>query len=186
MVVQEHKTRREYPDITITLTVNNKDYTLKVKPYERLIDVLRYKLKLTSVKEGCGRGECGSCVVIMDGKLVPSCLIPAYRANKSSILTLEGLAPEGKIHAIQKAFIDTLGVQCGFCFPGVILTTKYLLDKTPEPTDEQIKDMLDGQLCRCGSYLRFIEAVKLAIKYIKEGKIYFDLKEAGPGRIIER
>lgn len=186
MSVQEQKTKQEYPDITITLTVNNKNYTLKVKPYERLIDVLRYKLKLISVKEGCGRGECGSCVVIMDGKLVASCLVPAYRANKSNILTLEGLAPEGKIHAIQKAFIDTLGVQCGFCFPGVIIATKYLLDKIPEPTDEQIKDMLDGQLCRCGSYPRFIEAVKLAVKYIKEGKIYFDLKEVGVGKIVER
>lgn len=176
---------REYPDITITLNVNGKDYRISVKPYERLIDVLRYKLGFTSVKEGCGRGECGSCVVIMDGKLVPSCLILAYRANGSKIITLEGLAPEGKIHAIQKAFVDTLGLQCGFCFPGVILAAKYLLDRNPDPTDEDIKDALEGQLCRCGSYLRFIKAVKLAVKYIKEGKIYFDVKEVFPGRIVE-
>ncbi|WFO75220.1 (2Fe-2S)-binding protein [Desulfurococcaceae archaeon MEX13E-LK6-19] len=181
----ESKSQQEYPDITITLNVNGKDYTITVKPYERLIDVLRYKLGLTSVKEGCGRGECGSCVIIMDGKLVPSCLIPAYRANGSKILTLEGLAPEGKLHAIQKALIDTLGMQCGFCFPGVILATKYLLDRIPDPTDEDIKDILEGQLCRCGSYLRFIKAVKLAVKYIKEGKIYFDVKEAEPGKILE-
>ncbi len=168
---------REYPDIAIRLNVNGRDYVVTVKPYERLIDVLRYKLGFTSVKEGCGRGECGACVVLMDGKLVPSCLVLAIRANGSKIVTLEGLAPEGKLHAIQKAFLDTLGVQCGFCFPGVIIATKYLLDRVSDPGDEDIKNYLEGQLCRCGSYLRFIKAVKLAVKYIKEGKIYFDLKE---------
>ncbi|MCD6488911.1 MAG: (2Fe-2S)-binding protein [Desulfurococcales archaeon] len=163
--------------MAIRLNVNGRDYVVTVKPYERLIDVLRYKLGFTSVKEGCGRGECGACVVLMDGKLVPSCLVLAIRANGSKIVTLEGLAPEGKLHAIQKAFLDTLGVQCGFCFPGVIIATKYLLDRVSDPSDEDIKNYLEGQLCRCGSYLRFIKAVKLAVKYIKEGKIYFDLKE---------
>jgi len=167
----------KYPDIEISLNVNGKDYKVKVKPYERLLDVLRYKLGFTGVKEGCGRGECGACVVLMDGKLVPSCLVLAVRANGSKILTVEGLAPEGKLHAIQKALLDTYAVQCGFCFPGVILAIKALLDRNPNPTDEEIKDALSGQLCRCGSYLRFIKAVKLAAQYIREGKEYFDESE---------
>ncbi|MCD6428460.1 MAG: (2Fe-2S)-binding protein [Desulfurococcales archaeon] len=169
--------KEEYPYVTIKLNVNGKDYEVPVRPYERLIDVLRYKLGLTSVKEGCGRGECGACVVIMDGKLVPSCLVLAIRANNRKIITLEGLAPEGKIHAVQKAFLDTLSVQCGFCLPGVILATKWLLDRNPNPSDEEIKEVLGGHLCRCGSYLRFIKAVKLAVKYLQEGKVYFDIEE---------
>ncbi|OYT51451.1 MAG: (2Fe-2S)-binding protein [Desulfurococcales archaeon ex4484_204] len=167
----------EYPDIKVRITVNGVEREVMVKPYERLIDVLRYKLGLLSVKEGCGRGECGTCVVIMDGHLVPSCMVLAIRANGREVVTLEGLAPEGMIHAVQKAFLDTLGVQCGFCFPGVILATKWLLDRNPDPSDEEIKDALGGQLCRCGSYLRFVEAVKLAAKYIKEGRTYFDVED---------
>ncbi len=167
----------EYPDLFIKLNVNGKDYVVKIKPYERLIDVLRYKLGFTSVKEGCGRGECGACLVIMDGKLVPSCLILAIRANGSKILTLEGLAPEGKIHAIQKALLDVHAIQCGFCFPGFIMAIKHLLDNNPDPSEEDIKKALEGNICRCGSYLRFVKAAKLAAQYIREGKIYFDLKE---------
>lgn len=166
-----------YPYIKVKLSVNGRDYEVSVRPYERLIDVLRYKLGLTSVKEGCGRGECGACVVIMDGKLVPSCLVLAVRANNKKILTLEGLAPEGKLHAIQKAFLDVMSVQCGYCLPGVIIATKWLLDKNPSPADQEIKEVLSGQLCRCGSYLRFVKAVKLAVKYLKEGKVYFDIQE---------
>ncbi len=168
----------EYPDIPIKLNVNGRDYVVTVKPYERLIDVLRYKLGFTGVKEGCGRGECGSCLVIMDGKLVPSCLVLAVRANGSRITTIEGIAPEGKLHAIQKALLDVHAVQCGYCLPGVIVAVKYLLDRNPEPSDEEIMEVLDGCLCRCGTYPRFLKAVKLAIKYVREGKTYFDVKEA--------
>ncbi len=167
----------EYPDLFIKLNVNGKDYVVKIKPYERLIDVLRYKLGFTSVKEGCGRGECGACLVIMDGKLVPSCLVLAIRANGSKILTLEGLAPEGKIHAIQKALLDVHAIQCGYCFPGFIMAIKHLLDNNPDPSEEDIMKALEGNICRCGSYLRFVKAAKLAAQYIREGKIYFDLKE---------
>jgi len=166
-----------YPDIEIKLNVNGKDYKVKVKPYERLLDVLRYKLGLTGPKEGCGRGECGACSVIMDGKVVPSCLVLAVRADGSKILTVEGLAPEGKIHAIQKALLDTFAVQCGYCFPGFEMAIKALLDRTLDPTDEEIKEALSGNICRCGSYKRFMKAVKLAAKYIKEGKVYFDEEE---------
>ncbi len=166
-----------YPDIPIKLNVNGVEYSITVKPYERLIDVLREKLGLTSVKEGCGRGECGACVVIMDGELVPSCLVMAVRANGSKITTLEGVAPNGKLHAVQKALLDTHAIQCGFCSSGVVLAIKWLLDKNPNPSEEEIKEVLSGQLCRCGSYLRFVKAAKLASKYIREGKVYFDIKE---------
>lgn len=166
----------EYPEIEITLNVNGKDYTVKVKPYERLIDILRYKLGFTSVKEGCGRGECGTCAVIMDGKLIASCLVLAIQARNRKILTLEGLTPPGKLHAIQKALLDTYAMQCGFCFPGVIMAMKNLLDKNPNPTEDEIKEALSGNLCRCGSYLRFIKAAKLAAEYIRKGQVYFEFK----------
>jgi len=166
----------EYPEIEITLNVNGKDYTVKVKPYERLLDVLRYKLGLTSVKEGCGRGECGTCAVIMDGKLIASCLVLAVQARGKKILTLEGLTPPGKLHAIQKALLDTYAMQCGFCFPGVIMAMKSLLDRNPDPTEDEIREALSGNLCRCGSYLRFIKAAKLAAEYIRKGQVYFEFK----------
>lgn len=172
-----HASWDTYRDIEISFKVNGKEVKVKVKPYERLIDVLRNKLGLVSVKGGCGRGECGACVVIMNGKLIPTCLTLAVRADGSEVLTLEGIAPEGKLHAIQKALLDTYAMQCGFCFPGVIMTSKYLLDKNPNPSEDEIKEVLDGNLCRCGSYLRFVKAVKLASKYINEGKIFFDESE---------
>jgi len=167
----------DYPLVKIRLNVDGKDYEVYVKPYERLIDVLRYKLGITSVKEGCGRGECGACTVIMDGMLVPSCLVLAVRADGSKIITSAGLAPEGKIHAVHKALLDTHAVQCGFCIPGVAVAIKWLLDRNPNPSDEEIKDVISGHYCRCGNYKRFIEAAKLAAKYIREGKTYFDIKE---------
>jgi len=167
----------EYPSVKIKLRVDGKHYEVYVKPYERLVDVLRYRLGIVSVKEGCGRGECGSCVVLMNGELVPSCLILAVRANGSEITTVAGLAPEGKIHAVQKALLDVHAIQCGFCIPGVALAIKWLLDKNPNPSDEEIKEVLSGHYCRCGGYLRFIKAAKIASKYIREGRIYFDIKE---------
>ncbi|MEM1533053.1 MAG: (2Fe-2S)-binding protein [Desulfurococcaceae archaeon] len=167
----------EYRDYIIKLTVNGVTHVVSVKPYERLIDVLRYKLGLTSVKEGCGRGECGACVVILNGKIIPSCLTLAIRANEAEVQTLEGLAPEGKLHAVQKALIEVHGIQCGFCIPGFAIAIKHLVDNNPNPTDEEIKEALDGYLCRCGSYPMLIEAAKLAAKYVSEGRKYFDLRE---------
>ena len=163
--------------VRIKLNVNGRDYELDVRPDERLVDVLRYRLGITSVKEGCGRGECGACVVIMNDELVPSCLVPAFRADGARVVTVEGLAPEGKLHAVQKALLDVHAVQCGFCIPGVTLAIKWLLDRNPNPTDDDIKEVLSGHYCRCGSYLRFIKAAKLAAKYIAEGRVYFDVSE---------
>ncbi len=165
--------------VRIKLRVNGVTHELTVKPYERLIDVLRYRLGLTSVKEGCGRGECGACVVIMNGDLIPSCLVLAVRADGSEITTLEGLAPKGKLHAVQKALLDTHSIQCGFCVPGVALAIKWLLDRNPDPSDEEILEVLDGHLCRCGSYLRFVKAAKLASKYLREGREFFSVEEVG-------
>lgn len=163
--------------VKVHLKVNGKDYEVEVPPNERLVDTLRYRLGFTSVKEGCGRGECGTCIVLVNGLPRHSCLTLTVTVDGAEILTLEGLAPEGKMHAIQAAFIETRGIQCGYCTPGIMLMTKALLDHNPDPDDETIKHWLASNLCRCGSYHLYIEAVKLAAKYLKEGKIYFDEKE---------
>ncbi|MET1160845.1 MAG: (2Fe-2S)-binding protein [Thermoprotei archaeon] len=163
--------------VQVRLKVNGKEYELDVKPNERLIDTLRWRLGLVSVKEGCSQGECGACTVLVNGKPVRSCITLTATLDGAEITTLEGLAPENKVHAIQLAFLEAGGVQCGFCTPGFIMTVKALLDHNPTPSDEEILEWLGNVLCRCGSYHRYIDAVKLAIKYIREGKVFFDLKE---------
>jgi len=161
----------------VNLKINGKEYNIEVPAHERLIDTLRYRLGFTSVKEGCGRGECGTCIVLVNGLPRHSCLTLTAALNGDEVTTLEGLAPEGKLHAIQLAFIETRGVQCGFCTPGFIMMTKALLDAHPEPKQEQVREWLSSVLCRCGSYHYYFAAAKLAAKYIKEGKIYFDEKQ---------
>lgn len=161
----------------VGISVNGKKYTLEVPSNERLIDTLRYRLGLTSVKEGCGRAECGNCIVLVDGKPRHSCLTLTPMVNGAEITTLEGIAPPGKLHALQVAFIETGGVQCGFCVPGMIMIAKALLDYNPEPSTEEIKEWLASVLCRCGSYYHYVEAVKKASQYIKNGLIYFDEAE---------
>lgn len=154
----------------IQLNVNGKDYSLNIDENMRLIDLLRDELGLLGTKEGCGEGECGACTVIMDGETVTSCLVMAFQAHGSHILTIEGLERDGKIHPIQQAFIDVGAVQCGFCTPGMILSAKALLDKNPNPTREEIREGISGNLCRCTGYNKIVDAVELAIKYIEEGK----------------
>lgn len=163
--------------VKIHLHVNGFEYELDVKPNERLIDTLRYRLGLISVREGCGRGECGSCIVIVNGKPRHSCLTLTATLDNAEVQTLEGLAPPGKFHAIQVAFIETAGVQCGFCTPGFIMITKALLDHVPEPSEEDIREWLSSVLCRCGSYPLYFKAVKKAVEYIREGKVFFDMNE---------
>lgn len=162
----------ELPLIPVRFVVNGREVEVEVKPYERLIDTLRYKLGLTSVKEGCGRGECGACVVIVDGKLVPSCLMLTVQARGRRILTLEGIGSEKKLHPIQKAFIDVQAAQCGFCIPGVIMAAYWLLEVKGNlnPSVNEIKEALSGNLCRCGSYYRFIKAIKLAANELRKVK----------------
>jgi len=125
-----------------------------------LIDLLREDLGLTGTKRGCGNGKCGACSVILNGKLVNSCLVPAMKANGSEIRTVEGLAGEGDLHPIQEAFLEKGAVQCGFCTPGMLLAAKSLLDETPNPSKEEIKLAISGNLCRCTGYTKIIEAIE--------------------------
>ncbi|MCF6463074.1 (2Fe-2S)-binding protein [Clostridium sp. Cult1] len=148
--------------VEINLKVNGKDYVLEVEEDMRLLDLLREKLGFLGVKEGCSEGECGACTVIMDGQVVNSCLIMAFQAEGSSIITIEGLEKEGEIHPIQKAFIEVGAVQCGYCTPGMILSAKALLDKNPNPTEEEIREGISGNLCRCTGYNKIIQAVEKA------------------------
>lgn len=146
--------------IDIEFSVNGEKYELSIEEDKRLIDVLRDDLGLTGVKEGCSEGECGACTVIMDGEAVNSCLVMGFQANGSNILTIEGLEEDGKIHPIQQAFIDVGAVQCGYCTPGMILSVKALLDKNPNPTMEEIREGISGNLCRCTGYNKIVEAVE--------------------------
>ena len=146
----------------ISFTVNGAARTIHAYPMARLLDVLRDELHLTGAKEGCGEGECGSCSVLMDGMLVNSCLIPALQAQDASIVTIEGLADNDRLHPLQKAFLDCGAAQCGICTPGMILAALHLLDKTPRPSLEEIREGLSGNLCRCTGYSQIFEAVAKA------------------------
>lgn len=156
--------------ITITLTVNGVKKTIEVKPNERLIDVLREKLYIKSVKAGCLRGECGTCTVLFNGKPVKSCLILAPEADGAEIVTVEGISKPGKPALIQKAFIEKFGFQCGFCTPAFVLVGHYIVENMPDATDEDIVELLNSTLCRCTGYKQIIEAIKLALQWKKEGK----------------
>ena|ERR1700730_10995173 len=146
----------------LSLTVNGELQTVRVYPMERLLDVLRTDLGLTGAKEGCGEGECGSCSVLLDGALVNSCLVPALQARGANIVTIEGLARGARLHPLQEAFLESGGAQCGICTPGMILAAFHLLNKKPEPTMEDIREGLSGNLCRCTGYVQIFEAVAKA------------------------
>jgi aerobic carbon-monoxide dehydrogenase small subunit len=143
----------------ITLVVNGKAVTVRAFAMERLLDVLRIQVGLTGTKEGCGEGECGSCSVLLDGVLVNSCLIPVQQASGAHITTIEGLATDKHLHALQQAFLDFGGAQCGICTPGMILAAVHLLSKIPQPTSADIREGLSGNLCRCTGYMQIFEAV---------------------------
>ena len=153
----------------IILTINGKKREFDVELEKSLLDLLR-EAGYMSVKDGCREGECGACTVIMNGKTVNSCMLLAVQADGSEILTVEGLGTPDNPHPIQEAFVEAAGVQCGFCIPGKILSTKYLLDKNPDPSEEEIKKALSGNLCRCTGYVKQIDAVKLAAKKLKQAK----------------
>jgi carbon-monoxide dehydrogenase small subunit len=148
----------------VSITVNGSPATVQVHPMQRLLDVLRHDLQLTGAKEGCGEGECGSCSVLMNDKLVNSCLIPALQADGAMITTIEGLADGPQLSALQKAFLECGGAQCGICTPGMILSASHLLNKNPEPTLDDIREGLAGNLCRCTGYMQIFEAVSRAAK----------------------
>ena len=152
---------------TIKLTINEKEYKLSVDENLRLLDLLRDELGLLGSMEGCGEGECGACTVIMDGETVNSCLVMAFQADGSNILTIEGMERDGHLHPVQKAYIEVGAVQCGFCIPGMVLSTKALLDKNPNPSDDEIREGISGNLCRCTGYNKMLEATKKSIKYME-------------------
>ncbi len=134
-------------------------YEVAVDARRTLLDVLRGELGLTGTKEGCSMGECGACTVLMEGKPVLACLVLAMDARNKEILTIEGLAENGRLHPLQQAFVDHGAVQCGFCTPGFILSAKGLLDRSPHPSEEEVKSALGGNLCRCPGYTKIVEAV---------------------------
>lgn len=154
----------------ISFVVNGADVTVFVGSHERLVDVLRGPLGLTGTKEGCGAGECGACTVIVEGRAVNSCLYPAFEIEGRRVLTIEGLGTGNILGPIQKAFVDAGAVQCGFCTPGMIMSTKALLDETPDPSDAEIRGALVGNLCRCTGYVQIVEAVRRAASAVKEAK----------------
>jgi len=153
----------------LKFTINGDPVEVFVGADELLLDVLRKKLLLTGTKKGCGEGECGACTILLEGKPVNSCLIPAMKVQGKEVITIEGLSKMDEIHPIQEAFIEAGAVQCGFCTPGIILSAKALLDKVELPSDEEIKNELSGHICRCTGYAQFVKAVKIAAE--RMGKI---------------
>ena len=146
----------------ITLRINDRDETLVVEDADTLLDVLRDRLQLWSVRESCGVGACGSCTVLLDGRPVSACLLLAVRSTGREITTLEGLGDGHSLHPIQEAFVSERALQCAYCTPGFVLTVKALLDKNPNPSDDEIREYLSGNLCRCAGYADILRAVHLA------------------------
>ena len=146
----------------IHLTVDDEPYEIYVEPRKTLLWVLREQLRLTGAKESCGTGDCGACTVIMNGRTVNSCLVLGVEADGSDILTIEGLAQNGQLHPIQQAFVKYGAVQCGFCTPGMILSAKVMLDENPNPTEEEVRAGIAGNLCRCTGYTKIVEAILAA------------------------
>jgi carbon-monoxide dehydrogenase small subunit len=150
------------PNITVACVVNGAAVTIEGHPLTRLLDALRNDLRLTGTKEGCGEGECGACSVLIDGQLANSCLVPLLQAEGADIRTIEGVAQSGTLDRVQEAFIAHGGAQCGICTPGMVLATMSLLERHPHPTDDQIREGLAGNLCRCTGYMRILDAVRAA------------------------
>ena len=152
----------------VELRVNGRIHRVEIEPEETLLEVLR-RLGYKSVKYACGTGECGACTVLLDGRSVKSCILFAWQAEGREITTLEGLSRDGDLHPIQEAFVEAGAVQCGYCIPGFIMEVAYLLSVNPNPSEEEIKKFLEGNLCRCGGYQKIIEAVKLAAEKMRHG-----------------
>ena len=152
------------------ITVNGDAHHLLVDTGRTLLDVIREDIGLTGTKNGCGAGECGACTVLLDNEPVNSCLVLAHEAEGRDVLTIEGLAAGGVLHPIQEAFVSQGAIQCGYCTPGMVMSTKALLDRNPDPTREEILRGLRGNLCRCTGYVKIVEAVEVAKCLLAEGE----------------
>jgi carbon-monoxide dehydrogenase small subunit len=148
--------------VTYRLTVNGSDVEIEAPGMRRLLDALREDLGLTGTKEGCGEGECGACSVLVDGQVVDSCLVPLCQVEGASVLTVEGLAEEGRLNLLQAAFLETGGAQCGICTPGMLMAGEAFLASGAQPSDETIREAIAGNLCRCTGYTKIVEAIALA------------------------
>ena len=148
--------------IKISFNLNGQDVSVLADPNKRLVDFLREDMGMLSVKEGCGEGECGACTIIYNGDAITSCLMLAGQVNGAKVVTLEGVSENGELNYIQQAFVDAGAVQCGFCTPGMVLSAQALLDKTPNPTHEEIRRAISGNLCRCTGYSKIVKAVEMA------------------------
>jgi carbon-monoxide dehydrogenase small subunit len=157
------------PKQIINLRLNGQPHEIAVEPNWTLLETVREALGFTGSKEGCGTGDCGACSMILDGRLITSCLMLAPQADGRDVTTVEGLAHNGTLHPVQQAFIDTGGVQCGFCTPGMIMAAKALLDRNKSPTLQEIRDGLAGNLCRCTGYSKIYQAVELAAERMQGG-----------------
>jgi len=156
--------------VSVSFTVNGESKTARVWPMVRLLEVLREELHLTGTKEGCGEGECGACSVIVDGELVNSCLIPAAQIAGANITTIEGVADGEQLNAVQQAFIENGGAQCGICTPGMVLAAVSLLERIPQPSEEDIRNGLAGNLCRCTGYMKIFDSVLRAAQQWQTNK----------------
>jgi aerobic carbon-monoxide dehydrogenase small subunit len=156
------------PKTLLQLQVNGVERSVEVWAMQRLLDVLREDLKLTGVKEGCGEGECGACSILLDGKLVNSCLVPVCQASGTRLITIEGLAKNDELHPLQQAFIDAGGTQCGFCTPGMVLAVTSLLQQNPNPSEAEIRTAIAGNLCRCTGYTGIVNAALQAARSAQE------------------
>ena len=152
---------------TIHLRVNGEDHDVRVQPQRLLVDCLRYDLGLTGTKEGCSVGVCGACTVLLNGRMVASCIMLAVAADGAEITTIEGLSEDGRLHPLQQSFIDYGGFQCGICTPGQIMAAKALLDQAPDPSEEEIREWMMGNLCRCTGYYKILESI---VKAVEAGK----------------
>ncbi len=152
----------------IRFTLNGIEVSAEVESHRMLLHLLRDTFQLTGTKEGCGQGECGACTVLVDDISVDTCIYPAFEVDGKSVTTIEGLVGEGnRLHPIQEAFVENGGVQCGFCTPGMIMSAKALLDENPDPTDEEIRKGISGNLCRCTGYVQILDSIRKAAKSLK-------------------
>jgi carbon-monoxide dehydrogenase small subunit len=156
--------------VRVSMRINHREYSGEVEPRTLLVNFLRDDLNLTGTHIGCDTGHCGACTIIMNGKTVKSCMVLAVQAQDADILTVEGLAEEGKLHPIQEAFMQNHGLQCGFCTPGILMSTLFLLQRNPHPTEQEIRRGVEGNLCRCTGYVNIVKSVQAAARSMSEGE----------------